>query len=170
MTATTLSEKRRTLLVLNGLGLLLTSLIIGWFYFFFLLGAIDLWPFVTDIKVEIGGDRRAWNMAHLEAITNGLLLLSLAALAPYIRLGALGQTIVFWSWLAFTWLFTLPAFANALFSTRGLEFGGGPFTGDVTINNIIFLSGWPAMIGVHIGVPLAAWGAWQHYKATRGAS
>ena len=63
-----LQEKKRVLLVLNGAALLLTSVLIGWFYFFFTLGAIDLWPFVTDIPVEIGGDRRAWNMAHLEAI------------------------------------------------------------------------------------------------------
>ena len=167
---TTLSERRRALLTLNGLGLILTAVVIGWFYFFFLLGAIDLWPFVTDIPVEIGGDRRAWNMAHMEAITNGLLLLALAALAPYIRLPDRLQTLLFWSWLVFAWMFTLPAFANALFGTRGLEFGGGPFPGNIIINNIIFLSGWPAMIAVHIGMPLAIWGAWRHYQHLRSAS
>lgn len=162
-----LSQERRTLLVFNGIGLLLTAVVVGWAYMFFLLGAIDLWPFVTDVSVEIGGDRRAWNMAHLEGITNGLLLMALAALASYIRLGVRGQTILFWSWLIFAWVFTLSAFANAVFSTRGLEFGGGPFPGDVITNNIIFLFGWPAMIGVHIGVPLAGWGVWQHYKHLR---
>jgi len=45
-----------------------------------LFGAIDLWLIVTDIPVEIGGDRRAWNMAHLEGITNGLILIALAAI------------------------------------------------------------------------------------------
>ncbi|MBF2754485.1 MAG: hypothetical protein ISN29_04400 [Gammaproteobacteria bacterium AqS3] len=165
-----MSERYRALLVLNGLGLILTSIVIGWFYMFFLLGAIDLWPFVTDVAVEIGGDRRAWNMAHLEAITNGLLLMGLAALAPYIRLDELWQRVLFWSWIVFAWLFTLPATANALFGTRGLEFGGGPFPGDVTINNIIFMTGWPAMIGVHVGVPLALWGAWRHYRHIGGDS
>lgn len=159
-----LSEKRRTLLVLNGAGLLISSLLAGWFYFFFLLGAIDLWPFVRDVEVDIPGDRRAWNMAHLEGITNGLILIALGAAAPFLRLGPRGQTALFWSSLTFAWMFTLPAIANAVFGTRGLEYGGGPFPGDVLINNIIFLSGWPAMIGVHIGVPLFAWGAWQHYK------
>ena len=162
-----LSEQRRTLLVLNGIGLFLTSVVVGWFYLFFLLGGIDLWPFITDVQVDIGGDRRAWNMAHLEGITNGLMLLGLAALAPYIRLGASGQTVLFWSWLTFAWLFTLPAIANAVFSTRGLEFGGGPFPGNVTINNIIFLFGWPPVLAVHIGLPLAAWGAWRHYQKLR---
>ena len=86
-----LSEKRRTLLVLNGAGLIASALFAGWFYFFFLLGALDLWPFFTDIPVEIGGDKRAWNMAHLEGITNGLILIGLAAVAPMVKLGERGQ-------------------------------------------------------------------------------
>lgn len=159
-----LSEKRRTLLVLNGAGLILSAILSGWFYFFFLLGAIDLWPFVTDIPAEIGGDRRAWNMAHMEGITNGTMLIAIGAAGAYVRLGELAQKVLFWACLAFAWLFTLPAIANAVFGTRGLEFGGGPFPGDVLTNNIIFLSGWPAMIGVHIAIPLLLWGVWQHYK------
>jgi hypothetical protein len=159
-----LSEKRRVLLVLNGAALVLSALLAGWFYFFFLLGAIDLWPFVTDVPVEIGGDRRAWNMAHMEGITNGTLLIAIGAAGSYVRLGERAQAVLFWACLAFGWLFTLPAIANAVFGTRGLEFGGGPFPGDVTINNIIFLSGWPAMIGVHIAVPLLLWGVWQRYR------
>jgi len=158
-----LSERRRTLLVLNGAGLIVAAVISGWCYFFFLLGAIDLWPIVVDVPADIGGDRRAWNMAHLEGITNGLMLFALAAVAPYVQLGRTATTVLFWSWLTFAWLFTLPAIANAIFSTRGLEFGGGPFPGDVTINNIIFIVGWPPMIGVHIGVALLIWGAWRHY-------
>jgi len=39
-----LSEKRRTLLALNGVGLLFSAVASGWIYFFFLLGAIDLCP------------------------------------------------------------------------------------------------------------------------------
>ena len=159
-----LSDQRRTLLVLNGAGLLISSALAGWIYFFFLLGAIDLWPIVTDIPIDIGGDRRAWNMAHMEGITNGILLLGLAAIAPFVRLGERGQAWLFWSALITTWLFTLPAIANAIFSTRGLEFGGGPFPGNVTINNIIYLSGWPPIIAVHFCFGLLAWGAWKHYK------
>ena len=162
-----LSEKRRTLLILNGAGLLISSIISGWLYFFFLLGAIDLWPVVTDVPVEIGGDRRAWNMAHLEGITNGLLLMALAAIAPYLKLGPRQQAWLFWTSLIFAWLFTLPAIANALFSTRGLEFGGGPFPGDVTINNVIYLLGWPPIISVHIAFGLMMIGAWKHYKGLK---
>ena len=159
-----LSEKRRTLLVLNGVGLLISAVVSGWIYFFFLLGAIDLWPFVTDIPVAITGDRRAWNMAHLEGITNGTLFIAIAMSVRFVRLGARAQSWLFWSTLAFGWFFTLPAIANAIFGTRGLEFGGGPFPGNVVINNMIFLAGWPAVIGVNISFGLLLWGAWQHYR------
>lgn len=162
-----LSDKRRALLVLNGVGLLISSVVTGWIYMFFMLGAIDLWPFVTDVPVEIGGDRRAWNMAHLEGITNGTLFIAIGAAGGFIRLGERGQKWLFWSTLAFGWLFTLPAIANAMFGTRGLEFGGGPFPGNVQINNIIFISGWPAVIGVNISFGLLAWGVWKHYKYVR---
>lgn len=162
-----LSETRRALLVLNGTGLLGSALLSGWLYFFFMLGAIDLWPFVTDLPAAIPGDRRAWNMAHLEGITNGTMLIAIGAAGGYIRLSERAQGVLFWAALAFGWLFTLPAIANALFGTRGLEFGGGPFPGDVTANNIIFLLGWPAMIGVHIAIVLLLWGGWQHYRHVR---
>jgi hypothetical protein len=159
-----LSEKRRTLLVLNGVCLLISAVVSGWMYFFFLLGAIDLWPIVTDVPVTIGGDRRAWNMAHLEGIANGTLFIAIAMSAHFVRLGARAQSWLFWSTLAFGWFFTMPAIANALFGTRGLEFGGGPFPGSVLINNMIFLAGWPAVIGVNISFGLLFWGVWQHYR------
>lgn len=159
-----LSEKRRTLLALNGVVLLFSAVASGWIYFFFLLGAIDLWPIVTDVPISIAGDRRAWNMAHLEGITNGTLFIAIAVAARFGRLGPRGQSWLFWSTIAFGWFFTLPAIANAIFGTRGLEFGGGPFPGDVLINNLIFLAGWPSVIGVHISFGLLFWGMWQHYR------
>lgn len=165
-----LSETRRALLVFNGIGLIASAILAGWFYFFFTLGAIDLWPFVTDVLVTIAGDRRAWNMAHLEGITNGTMLIAIGAAGGYVRLGERAQKVLVWAALAFGWLFTLPAIANAMFGTRGLEFGGGPFLGDVTINNVIFLFGWPAMIGVHVAFALLLWGAWQHRRHARGAA
>ncbi|WP_422343680.1 hypothetical protein [Parasphingorhabdus sp.] len=165
-----MSDKRRALLVLNGVGLLISAVLSGWLYFFFLLGALDLWPLFTDIPLEIGGDRRAWNMAHLEGITNGVILIALAAAAPFVTLGPRAQTWLFWSSLTYGWLFTLPAIANAIFSTRGLEFGGGPFPGDVTINNIIYLFGWPPIIAVHIGFGLFAWGTWKKYQSLESAT
>jgi len=159
-----LSEKQRALLVFNGVGLLITAVLVGWLYFIMLLEGIRLWPFIEFITADVPGDRRAWNMAHMEAITNGILLIATALIAPYVKLGALGIKVLFWTSLLYAWLFTLPAIANAWYGTRGLAYGGGPFDGGL-VNDVIFLFGWPAFASVHVAFPLLAYGVWKHYKS-----
>ena len=158
-----MTEKQKSLLVLNGIGLLISAAVSGWLHFFQLLGEIDLWPVVNHVEASVPGEPRAWIMAHLEGITNGLLLMTIAACSGYLRLTPGQHTWLVYASLTFGWLFTLPAIANAWFGTRGLAFGGGPF-GDSLANNVIYLFGWPAMIGVHIAFALLIWGAWQHYR------
>lgn len=158
-----MTERQKSLLVLNGIGLLISAAVSGWLHFFQLLGEIDLWPVINHVEAEIPGEPRAWIMAHLEGITNGLILMAIAVTGGYLRLTATQFSWLFYSSLTFGWLFTLPAIANAWFGTRGLAFGGGPF-GDSLANNVIYLFGWPAMIGVHIAFALLIWGAWQHYR------
>lgn len=102
-----LTERYRTLLVLNGVGLLISSALSGWLYFFHLLGEIDLWPILNHIEFTIGGDPRAWNMAHLEGITQGLMLMGIAACAPFIKLSARLARVLFYAALITGWLFTL---------------------------------------------------------------
>jgi hypothetical protein len=160
-----LSERQKTLLVLNGVGVLAAGVFLaGWLYFIMLLEGIRLFPFVEFIQADVPGDRRAWNMAHMEGITNGLLLMATAAVAPFIKLGERACKVLFWASLAYAWLFTLPAIANAFFETRGLAFGGTPFEASIA-NDIIFMFGWPAFLGVHIALPLLAYGIWQHLKS-----
>jgi len=143
-----MTERTRVLLVLNGIGLWITAVLVGWMYMFMLLGEIELFPIVPEIDVRIPGEARAWNMAHLEGITNGLLLMAIAAVSPLLSLSDGRQRAVFWSAVVTGWGFTLPAWANALVGTRGLAFDGGPFPGGVA-NSVIYLSGWPAVIAVH---------------------
>ena len=159
-----MSERLKALLVLNGIGLLITSAFSGWLHFFQLLGEIDLWPVLNHIEGTVPGEPRAWIMAHLEGITNGLLLIAIAVASPYLKLSSRALTWLFYSSLIFAWMFTLPAIANAWFGTRGLAFGGGPF-GDSLANNVIYLMGWPPIASVHIAFALLAVGAWRHYKS-----
>ena len=161
-----MTERHRILLVLNGAGLLSSSVVIGWFYMFMLLGKIVLWPVVPEIDVQIPGEARAWNMAHLEGITNGLMLIGFAAIAPLLSLNVRQFTWLFWSSLVTGWLFTLPALANAMAGTRGLAFGGGPFPTNWA-NNIIYVFGWPPVVAVHIVMALLVWGAWQKLQEVK---
>ena len=151
-------------MVINGVGLLISSALSGWLHFFQLLGEIDLFPLVNHIDVQIPGEPRAWIMAHLEGITNGLLLMAIAAVSGFLSLSERQCKWLFYSSLTFAWLFTLPAIANAWFGTRGLAFGGGPF-GDSLANNVIYLTGWPPITAVHIAFGLLLIGSWNHYRS-----
>ena len=77
----------------------------------------------------------------------------------FIRLGARAHRLFFWCSLTAAWLFTVPPMFNALFGTRGLAMGGGPFKGGLA-NDIIFVIGWPPMIAVHVLMGLAMLGVW----------
>jgi len=72
--------------------------------------------------------------------------------------------IFFWSALITAWLFTVPTYFHALFGTRGLAFGGGPFKPGL-VNDILYLIGWPPVIAVHIMLALAVIGIWRYVKS-----
>lgn len=157
-------ERMRAALLLNGTGLIALALLIGWVWFFGLLGRVVLWPLPLDIPFSIPDDGRAWRMAHMEGITQGLLLMGFAFGGQYMRLSRRQFDWFFWSSLVTAWLFTLGAAANALCGTRGLAFGGGPFKPGLA-NDVIYLAGWPPVLGVHIMVGLALWGLWRYFRA-----
>lgn len=54
-----LTERQRALLILNGVGLLITAVLIGWLYFIMLLEGTRLFPFIEYIPLDVPGSRRA---------------------------------------------------------------------------------------------------------------
>ena len=160
---TRMPERMRTLFFFNGVGLLTLAVVIGWIWFFTLLGRIVLWPLPIDIPISVPDDGRAWRMAHMEGVTQGLMLMAFGAGGRFLCLSARQFKVFFWSALVTAWLFTIPTIFNALFGTRGLSFGGAPFKGGLA-NDIIYLSGWPPVIGVHIMLGLGLYGIWRHLK------
>jgi len=74
-----------------------------------------------------------------------------------------------WSSIVTGWLFFLPSAFGPMVGVRGLAFGGGPFGGDVTLNNLMYVFGWPPMIAVHVMLPLLFWGALQRLRAMPAA-
>ena len=159
-----ISARMQALLFLNGVGLFIVGILFGWVWFFHLLGEIVLWPLPIQIEVDIPGDSRGFRMGHMEAITQGLLLMALAFGGQFMRLSAREFAVLFWSALVTAWLFTLPAMANAFFGTRGLAFGGGPFKATLA-NDVIYLFGWPPAVAVHLLFAVAALGLVRHLRA-----
>lgn len=161
-----MNERTRTLLFLNGLGLLVLSLIVGWIWFFALLGRVELWPLPISVPVSLPSDSRAWRMAHMEGITHGIILMVLGAGGTFIRLGARQIAWLFWTALITAWMFTIPAILNALFGTRGLAFGGAPFKSGLA-NDVIYLMGWPPVISVHIMLALSVLGVCRYLRSDK---
>ncbi len=151
------------MLFLNGLALFAVGILFGWAWFFYLLEEVVVWPLPIQIKVDIPGDSRAFRMGHMEAITQGLLLMALAFGGQFMRLNTREFKILFWSGIVTAWFFTLPAMANTFFGTRGLAFGGGPFKASLA-NDIIFLFGWPPIVAVHILFGFAILGIYRYLK------
>lgn len=160
---TPVSRRMQALFFLNGVGLFIVGVLFGWVWFFHLLGEIVLWPLPIQIEVDIPGDARSFRMGHMEAITQGLLLMALAFGAQFMKLKEMEFRVLFWSGLVTAWLFTLPAMANTFFGTRGLAFGGGPFKATLA-NDVIYLFGWPPVLAVHILFGVAALGLYRYLK------
>ena len=162
----TIESRMQALLFLNGIGLFVAGIVFGWVWFFHLLGEIVLWPLPVQIEIDLPGDSRGFRMGHMEAITQGLLVMALAFGGQFMRLTRKQFQILFWSALICAWMFTLPAMANALFETRGLAFGGGPFK-PALANDIIYLLGWPPIIAVHVLFAIASLGVFRYLKEDR---
>lgn len=159
----TIAKRMQALLFLNGIGLFIVGILFGWAWFFHLLERIVLWPLPVQIDVQIPGDSRAYRMGHMEAITQGLLLMALAFGGQFMWLSQKQFKWLFWSALITGWMFTLPAMANTFFGTRGLAFGGGPFKASLA-NDVIYLLGWPPVLCVHILFVLAGLGVYRYLK------
>ena len=85
-------ERLRALLFLNGIGLFCFAALVGWHWFFALLGEIVLYPIIPSIDIQVPGDERAWRMVHMEAITQGLLLMALGLGGGFMHRGRLGES------------------------------------------------------------------------------
>ncbi len=161
---TAMSERTQALLFVNGLGLMLAAAVVGWAWFFQLLGEIVLWPIPGSLDVQLPGDARAWRMAHMEGITQGLLLMALAFGGRFMLHTERAHRWLLRSALITGWLFALPAMLHPLFGTRGLAFGGGPFKPGLA-NDALYLFGWPPVVCVHVMLALAITGVVRFLRA-----
>ena len=161
-----MNERQRQVLIVNGIGLVIGAILVGWVFFFFLLREIVLWPIPGSMPIDIPGDERGWRMAHMEGLTNGLLLIAIGAIGGRLRLGPRAASVLQWSALITGWLFFLPAAFGPLVGARGLAFGGGPFGGGLA-NDVMYVSGWPPVVAVHVMLALLLWGALARLRELR---
>jgi hypothetical protein len=119
-----MSEKQRAWLVFHG------ALVLA-------LGMAAGFGFASAVSGEV--DVRAWRMAHLEGVLNGLLLIGAAAAGGLLALGEGARRVLVWSLAITAWGNTVASVIAAAAGVRGLQ-PGAPFA-----NALVF---WLFMLGV----------------------
>ncbi len=146
-----LSSGVRASLVLHGVVVIVLGLLAGF-------------PYALVVTGDLVGEVRAWRMAHLEGILNGLVLIGVGAAGSVIALDARQASWLFWSLLVAGYGNVVAATIGAWFGVRGLA-PTGPAS-----NFVVFALFTAAIVGVFVGLALAGLGAWRRARATEAPS
>lgn len=120
------------------------------------LGLLAGFPFGLVITGDLQGDLRAWRMAHLEGVLNGLVLVGVGAAGGVITLSASQARWLWGGLLVAGYGNVVAASIAAACGVRGLAPTPPPS------NVVVFLLFTAAIIGVFVGLWLAAVGAFRH--------
>lgn len=124
-----------------------------------LLGLLAGFPYALVVTGQMAGEERAWRMAHMEGLLNGMLALLAAGVWDAIVLSA-GQR----RWLALSLI--VAAYGNVIASILGASFGvRGLALGGPLVNSVVYLLFVIAIVGVLAGVVLLVRGG---ARAIRG--
>ncbi len=133
-----MSRRLRSQLVLHGTIVILLGMIAGFPY----AGA-----------VTGGEDPRAWRMAHLEGVLNGLVMIAIGAAGSLIELGTGLQRLLFWS-------LVVTGYGNVLASILAATSGQRGLQPDGPLANVLVFGGFLlAVVGVLIALLLVVFGA-----------
>jgi hypothetical protein len=148
-----MNDRLQARLVAHGALVFLGGLVAGFPFAFLILGKVALWPIPGSVAVSLPGDVRAWRMAHLEGILNGLTLLAVAGVGGKLDLAERTQKLLVWSLIVGAWGNLIASLIGPIFGGRGLEFGGG------AANSLMYLLFVAAIVGVVLAMVLVLRGA-----------
>ncbi|MEN8723160.1 MAG: hypothetical protein ABF335_09750 [Alphaproteobacteria bacterium] len=118
-------KQLRRRLIGHGALLVFAGGVIGFFFLFFLIGKVELWPIPGSIDYQMPGTYDGWRMAHIEGILNGVFLWLTAAVLGYLPFGEVGLKRSVTGLIVVGWTFVIASTIDPLFlESRGLEFGG----------------------------------------------
>lgn len=147
-----MNDRLQSTMIAHGAVVFLVGMVAGFPFAFVLLQKVALWP-LPALDWTPPGDVRAWRMAHLEGILNGLTLIAVAAAGPRIALGARAETWVGWGLIVTAWGNIVASLIGPVFGVRGLEFGDG------IANSLMYVLFVVAIVAVMVAMTLVARGA-----------
>jgi hypothetical protein len=153
-------DKLAATMVAHGALVFLIGMAAGFPFAFQILGKIELWPIPGSIVTSMPGDYRAWRMAHLEGILNGVMLIAVGAVAPRLPFSDRGAWWVAWGLIATAWGNQIASLIGPIFGGRGLAFGDG------VSNSLMYL----LFVVAVVAVIAAMWLVFQAARRAAGAS
>ena len=123
-----------------------------------LLGLLAGFPYALVVTGTLASSERAWRMAHLEGVLNGLLVIVVAAVWDRLALAGRKRDVLAWSLVLMAYGNVVASAIGATFAVRGLEPGGPPS------NTLVYVLFMAAVLGVVVGLGLVAEGAWKRRR------
>jgi uncharacterized membrane protein len=127
------------------------------------LGLLAGFPYAQVIAGAMAGEERAWRMAHLEGVLNGLLVLGVAGVAPGFALSRRQHALLAWSLVGAGYANVVASVIGAWTGQRGLALADSP------ANNLVFVLFVAAIVAVFVGLAFAALGALRARSASSAA-
>lgn len=121
------------LLVAHGALVLLAGFAAGFPYGMVVGQTLD-----PSVPQAIPGTIRAWRMAHMEGVLNGMLMIAAAAAATKLTLNATAEKVVFWGLVVSGWTNIVASTLSALTGGRGTGVTGFDWN---TLNFLLFMAG-----------------------------
>ena len=125
-----------------------------------LLGLVAGFPLAFVITGSLVSSERAWRMAHLEGLLNGLLLFAIAGVADGLALDGRKPAVLAWALIITAYGNLIASVIAASANVRGLE-PGGSFA-----NTLTYLLFMVAVVTVVVALGLVAHGAYRAAKRT----
>ena len=114
-----------------------------------LLGLLIGFPYALVLTGSMAGSERAWRMAHLEGVLNGLLLVAIGAARESLALSERESR-----WLA--WALILTAYGNVIASAIGAAVGERGLSPEPPLANLVVYAGFiAAVVAVLFAIGLA---------------
>jgi hypothetical protein len=85
------------------------------------VGLLAGFPFGLVVMGRLEGDVRAWRMAHLEGVLNGLLTIAAGAALKHLSLDERRVSLYAWCFIVAAWGNVIASIIAALVRQRGLE-------------------------------------------------
>lgn len=118
-----------------------------------ILGLLAGFPYALVLQGQMEGEPRAWSMAHLEGVLNGLLCLGAAGAFGKLALSAGQMRLMTWSFILMAYGNVVASVLGAVTGQRGLELAG-PMS-----NMVVFALFMIAVVLVLVALGLLAYGS-----------